>query len=75
MAWAALIALALVWWLPSILLALTRWQAGRLRFEVVMGLGRALAALGRPEVASRLYGAEAARAERGLRAIRAGRPL
>lgn len=73
LAWAGLLVLALAWWAPTLLLALARWQGGRARFGVVMMLGRALVALGWPEVASRVFAAEMARAERSLRAIRAGR--
>ena len=51
------------------LLALASWWGGRLRFEVVMGLGRALVAAGRPEAASRVYGAEIERCERRRRAL------
>lgn len=73
--WAAMVALTLVWWAPLTLLLLARWQGGRARFSAVMALGRALVALGLPEVASGLHAAEAARAERSLRAIRAGRGM
>ena len=67
----AVLVLALLWWAPSFLLVLARWQGGRVRFEAVLVLGRALVALGWPEVASRVYAAEIRRAEHGIRAIRA----
>ena len=73
LAWAGLLVLTVVWWAPTLLLALARWQGGRARFAAVMVLGRALVALGWPEVASGLYAAEAERATRDLRAIRAER--
>ena len=62
----------LCWWMPTLLLALAALWVARLRFEIVMGLGRALVAAGRPEIASRVYGAEIARYERRCRAL-AGR--
>ena len=65
--------IAFLWRLPSLVLVPARWQGGRLRFGAVMGLGRALVALVWPGVAARVYGAEAKRAERGMRAIWAGR--
>ncbi|MGI4765478.1 MAG: hypothetical protein ACRYGP_10535 [Janthinobacterium lividum] len=68
-----MLVLALLWWLPTLLLVLARWQGGRLRLEIVMGLGRALVALGWPEVAAGLYEAEAERAERSLRALKGRR--
>ncbi|MGI4763954.1 MAG: hypothetical protein ACRYGP_02630 [Janthinobacterium lividum] len=64
MAWAALLALTLVWWLPSILLTLAVLWGGRVRFGLVMDFGRALVAIGRSEAASRLYVAEIERCER-----------
>ena len=53
----AMVAATVLWWLPSFVLALVRLGGICVRFEVVVGLGRALVALGWPEVASRLYGA------------------
>ena len=66
--WAALAAVGL-WLLPSIAVALARWWGSWLRFEATMCLGRALVAVGLPEVARWVYAAEIARAERGMQAI------
>jgi hypothetical protein len=70
--WGAMVALTLVWWTPSLLLAVARWQGGRARFGAVMMLGRALVAMGLLGAASQLYAAEAERATQAMRAIRAG---
>ena len=67
LAWGAMVAATLLWWSPSFLLAVARWQGGRLRFAAMMVLGRALVALGWPGAASRVYGAPLALAERQRR--------
>ena len=71
-AWAALLALTLLWWMPSILLAVAGLLLDRLRFVLTLVLVDVLCALGRRDAALRVCEAARQRCERRMRAL-AGR--
>ena len=72
-AWAALLALTLLWWAPSLLLTVTGLLLDRLRFVLTMVLVDVLRGFGRQDVALRVCEAARRRCDARLQALNARR--
>ena len=70
--WAVLLAVTLVWWLPSIALGVVGFLLDRLRFALTMALVDVLRGLGRQDAALRVLEAARRRCDARLQAL-AGR--